>query len=93
MAVSGHMDDEQAAPPQAELIKGGYWDGDGNFHSPEGWDEGVGWRVLNADGTVAQQGPATDLHMVLSTNAGQGPLPDADLGVAFVGTPAEEPGE
>lgn len=81
-------------PQLTQIVEGGYWDGDGKFHSPEGWPEGAGWCILNADGSVADWGPATDLHMVLYTDAGNTKLPPAaDLGVAWVGTPADEPTE
>ena len=77
---------QPSEPAKAEAVDGGHWREDGTFQAPEGWPEGAGWVVRNADGSIAQWGPASDLQLLVSTSAGNGPLPPAaDLDVAFVG--------
>lgn len=62
----------------AEVVDGGHWE-NGVWHSPEGWPEGAGWIVRNADGSIAQWGPASDLALVAMTDVGHGePLPPAE---------------
>lgn len=84
-------DDDDA---RVEAVPGGYWRDDGTFQAPEGWPEGAGWVVRNADGSIAQWGPATDLLLVAHTDSGHGlPLPPAEnLGAALKGilTPKED---
>lgn len=77
-------------PAGAEAVDGGRWE-DGKFIAPDGWPEGAGWVVRNADGSIDQWGPASDLQLQASTLAGNPPLPAvADMGVAFVGQPARD---
>ena len=44
-------------PAGAEAVDGGRWE-DGKFIAPDGWPEGAGWVVRNADGSIDQWGPA-----------------------------------
>lgn len=74
----------------AEMVDGGHWE-DGKFIAPQGWPEGAGWVVRNADGSIAQWGPATDLLLTASTVLGDGePLPPSeDLGIELKGLPGQ----
>lgn len=76
-----------------EAVEGGHWEGD-KWIAPDGWPEGAGWVVRNADGSIAQWGPASDLRLVAQTDTGHGePLPPAEnLGAALKGilTPKED---
>ena len=76
-------------PISAEVVDGGTWV-DGKFVAPEGWPEGAGWVVKNADGTIDQWGPASDLALVVTTSIGD-PLPPASqLSASFIGKPGPE---
>ncbi len=84
------MTEPQQPPqiPEAQVVGGGYWE-NGVFHSPEGWPEGAGWIVRDADGTIVNSGPASDFALVASTDLGNsGPMPPAsDLSAALKGLP------
>jgi hypothetical protein len=83
---------EPAAEPKAEVVPTGYWREDGTFQEPEGWPEGAGWVVKDADGTIVNSGPASDFVLVATTDLGdEGPLPPAEhLGIALKGLPTPE---
>lgn len=78
---------------QPNLVEGGYWREDGTYQSPDGWPDGAGWRVLNADGSIDRSGPASDFQLLATTDTGDdGPMPPArDMGIAYHGAPPQEP--
>lgn len=51
-------------------VAGGGWRDDGTFQAPDGWPEGAGWVVRNADGTIDKWGPASDLKLVAGIGYG-----------------------
>jgi hypothetical protein len=79
--------------PQAEIVPQGHWRPDGTFQSPEGWPDGAGWVVKNADGSIDQWGPASDFQLVAFTDAGQGLPPPEDLSIQLKGVPEPSTGE
>lgn len=73
-----------------QTVPQGHWREDGTFQAPDGWPEGAGWVVKNADGSIAQWGPASDLKLVASIGDGS-PSEPGEYGIALKGVP--EPGE
>lgn len=74
--------------PQAELVAGGSGWADGKFHSPPGWPEGAGWRVVDpATGETVQWGPAEDFLLVATTVSNPEDKPSGDLDIALKGMP------
>ena len=75
-----------------ELVKsvdGGYYREDGTFCAPEGWPEGAGWVVRNADGSIDQWGPASSLKLVAFAGDGT-PAEPGDYRMVAKGVPAPE---
>jgi hypothetical protein len=95
LTAGGDVTENEARPVQAEIVPEGHWREDGTFEAPEGWPEGAGWVVKNADGSIDQWGPASDLMLVAQTDVGQDPLPPASqLGIELKGIPQpEDPAE
>ena len=76
----------------SEVVDGGHWREDGTFEAPPGWPEGAGWVVRDPDGSIVDSGPASDLHLAVTTDTGdEGPMPPASqLSVAWHTAPPDE---
>jgi hypothetical protein len=75
-----------------EHVGGGYWREDGTFQAPDGWPEGAGWVVRNADGSIDSWGPASDLKLVAGIGFGS-PADPGDYHVALKGVPQPAKGD